>query len=211
LLLCNRLIQFGEPADAHLAGRDNSGSVMTKSVKPPAAASPQGGAASAPPQAATNEAVARLAITYTLIALYVLPLILLFITWSIGGFIENRALTNVSLAINTQYVASARSALGTIAMPFVTAYAVLGAQTGRKIPTETVCLFLVLVGFWVGSMFLKAFVDPIAAQVLQNLTSQDQTLLQAQRDALTESLSAYPRELLVYISLLLGITQNVKR
>ncbi len=149
-------------------------------------------------------------ICYTLLGLYAIPLFLILATFAASnGFTETSKFIDFGLALVALYSADTRETLGTFVVPFVTAYAVADAQGKGKVAAKTVWLFGTLTTLFLLSVVAYCAVHTRVDVMLGQTSVDGETLLKSRGEFLSIS-SAYVKELLVYISLVIGISQARK-
>ena len=148
-----------------------------------------------------------LVICYSLLFLYALPLIVIIAAFAMSGWFSSESpLIEFSISLAALYASEVRESLGTFVVPFVTAYAVAGVQKSDRLEARTTWLFLTLTLLFLmaivvnGAIRLK--VDVMIAQTgfakAVSIEAKDNLLLMSK---------AYVKEILVYISLLIGISR----
>lgn len=153
-----------------------------------------------------------LIVAYTLIALYAIPIFVLLAAFALSsGFSEGSASLDFSIALSGIYFTSTRDALGTFVVPFVTAFSVrqISGQQG-KYSKQTMALFFVLVVLFLLSMFANAIMQMRWDSFLAQVEEANAEILKGAKDKLLGVTEAYVKELLAYISLLLGVTQATR-
>lgn len=153
-----------------------------------------------------------LIVAYTLIALYSIPVVVLLGAFLIsGGFQQGGFALDFSVALAGIYFASTREALGTFVVPFVTAFSA-GQISGKedKYSKKTLTLFFVLVALFLISMFSYAIISMRWESFLAQLDEANDAILRNAKSQLLGMSSAYVKESLAYISLLLGVTQATR-
>jgi len=159
---------------------------------------------SVPPR--TKALVAQSAsVQLTLLTLYALPLLLFLIAaGTSGGFLYKSNFLLLTLQVTTQYLESLRESFATFVIPFVTAYSAAGPKRDGTGGLGQLALFFILAALLVVSIVLLGFLNvrsndfslifELEPEAIKTLYEHEQTLL-----------TAYTKELLVYISLLIGI------
>lgn len=153
-----------------------------------------------------------LIVAYTLIALYSIPVLVLLISFLLsGGFQQGSFALDFSVALAGIYFTATRDALGTFVVPFVTAFSVgqISGEEGRY-SKKTMALFFVLVLLFILSMLCYAIINMRWESFLAQLNEANTTILKNAKDQLLGVSSAYVKESLAYISLLLGVTQATR-
>lgn len=142
----------------------------------------------------------------TLLILYCLPLgLLLIATCTSWGFTGQSSFLEMTLTVTTQYFDQLREAFATFVVPFVTAYAVAGSEPNDLRGLRPLALFFILVAMVSTAILLLGFLDSRQESFEHNLELSS-------RDARTEFIHAqsllisYIKEVLTYISLILGIS-----
>lgn len=151
-----------------------------------------------------------LILAYTLIALWVLPMVLLLSAiLESSGFSGPSFYTDMSVGVVGVYLEPVRTALASFVVPFVAAYSISEVQEGKKINTQTLTMFFILVAVFLLAVIVAALLRVNEDRFLQSVTvtmSVD-TKLEALYGEVLELITAYVKESLVYISLILGISQ----
>jgi hypothetical protein len=159
------------------------------------------------PRAARASAlVARSApVQITLLTFYSLPLLLSLIgAVTSRGFLDQSSFLTLALQITTQYIESLRESFATFVIPFVTAYAAAGARREEAGGLGSNALFFVIASLLLVSIFLLGLLNVRSEDFFQifELKPEAVKTLYDREKAL---LAAYTKELLVYISLLIGV------
>jgi hypothetical protein len=145
-------------------------------------------------------------VCYALLMLYALPLIvILFAFVSSDWFTKSSALISFSMSLASLYASNVRETLGTFIVPFVTAYAVAGVQKGNRLEARTLWLFVTLIGLFLMSIVVYSAIQTKVDTMLGQTSVPKPDRLAAKNQFLSMSAS-YVKELLVYISLLIGIS-----
>jgi len=148
-----------------------------------------------------------LVVCYVLLTLYALPLfIVLFAFLVSSGFTVSSRSIDFSIALAGLYASEIRETLGTFVIPFITAYAVAGVQKERRVEARTLWLFFSLTTLFLISVVVYSAVQT-QIDVMLSQTALDADRMMESKDNFLNMSSAYVKELLVYISLLIGITQ----
>lgn len=144
-----------------------------------------------------------------LFMLYALPLFIIGITAiASSGFTEASGLVEFSVALSGVYLGPTRDTLGTFVVPFITAYAATSLHKGIGIERETMGIFIVLVALFVLAALVFCEVQMHADILVGQLNTINQEVLKGVDEKLKNMSEAYIKEILGYISLLLGITQT---
>jgi hypothetical protein len=152
------------------------------------------------------------AIVFTLLGLYSLPLFVLLVTFIVtAGFSEASVWSEFAISLSGIYLSPLRDTLGTFAVPFITAYAVTTVQKDTSVAPDTLRLFYTLVLLLVVAITTYCVTDMRVSVLLSQLMEGDADKLEKFKERLLGISSAYVKELLVYISLLLGITGTKRR
>lgn len=148
-----------------------------------------------------------LTICYTLLALYALPLIVILVTFvASDGFSISSPAISFSMALAGLYASDVRETLGTFVVPFIMAYAVAGAQKDARIESRTLWLFFTLAALFVASIIVYCAITTSVNTMLAQSDEGTEAVISSRQNFLAMS-EAYVKELLVYISLLIGISQ----
>ena len=148
-----------------------------------------------------------LVVCYVLLALYSLPLIVILTTFVISdGFTKSSSTIEFSMALAGLYASDVRETLGTFVVPFIMAYAVAGAQKNDRIEARTLWLFFSLAILFVVSIVVYCAVTTRIDLMLSQTSANKEFVIESKRQFLSMSAS-YVKELLVYISLLIGISR----
>jgi hypothetical protein len=160
--------------------------------------------------AAANKALSQLAgsssVQLTLLTLYSLPLALLLLaTMTSRGYTMESSFLRVTIIVSSKYFHQLRDAFATFVVPFVTAYSATSrdpsAQGGLKAGT----LFFILVGILCAAILLLGTVEANELDFIKNLNMKGTDA----KDAFTlvdGLLTSYVKEVLTYVSLVLGIS-----
>lgn len=148
-----------------------------------------------------------LTICYALLALYALPLIVLLVTFIASDWYTTSSPTiSFSMALAGLYASDVRETLGTFVVPFIMAYAVAGVQKDGRIEARTLWLFMTLALLFLMSIMVYCAVTTRIDVMLGQTDASAEDVLASRENFLAMS-RAYVKELLVYISLLIGISQ----
>jgi hypothetical protein len=148
-----------------------------------------------------------LTICYALLALYALPLIVLLATFVASNWYTQSSPTiEFSMALAGLYASDVRETLGTFVVPFIMAYAVAGVQKDGRIEARTLWLFVTLALLFLVSIIVYCAVTTRIDVMLGQTDASPEDVLASREHFLAMS-RAYVKELLVYISLLIGISQ----
>lgn len=148
-----------------------------------------------------------LVICYVLLGLYSLPLLVILATFVLSdGFTKSSPVIEFNMALAGLYASDVRETLGTFVVPFIMAYAVAGVQRSGRVQARTLWLFLVLVVLFVISIIVYCAVTTRIDLMLSQTSVAPAFVMESKKQFLLIS-SSYVKELLVYISLLIGISQ----
>lgn len=152
-----------------------------------------------------------LLVTSLLFLLYALPLLIIGVTAvASSGFSEASSLVEFSVALSGVYLGPTRDTLGTFVVPFITASAATSIHKGAGIERETKVIFIVLVVLFVLSALVFCEVQMHADILVHQLNTENQESLKGVDEKLKNMSESYIKEILGYISLLLGISQTSK-
>jgi hypothetical protein len=126
------------------------------------------------------------------------------------GFTISSSWIEFSIALSGIYLTPIRDALGACVVPFITAYAVTSIQQDTKIEIETRVLFLSIVGIFLLSILAYCAIKMRIDVFLGQLSATNQTELSGVKVKLLSMAESYVKEVLAYISLLLGISKSSK-
>ena len=144
-------------------------------------------------------------ITYPMLFVYFLPILVIWVAaWHSGMFVNDSALLYYARAITGPFYDSFRASLGTIVLPFVTAYAVKDRLTNHRVPGETLFLFCILLAIFLGVTLLYGVIDLHRQTLLratQTIDGRDVSVYVIFRD----TAMTYAKETVGYIALVLGI------
>lgn len=164
-------------------------------------------------RSATHAPVARRAlavglqsapIQLTLLGLYALPLLLTLLgTVTSSGFTHPSAVLDLALQVTLQYIENLRELFAMFVVPFVTAYAA-GSARNDSGGLGTVPLFFMLCCLLLTAIVLTGLLnarEDAFFRIQERSPEEVLDLYNRQK----ELIAAYTKELLVYISLLLGV------
>lgn len=145
-------------------------------------------------------------VCYALLFLYALPLIVILIAFISSDWFKASSPTIVfSMSLAGLYASEIRETLGTFVVPFVTAYAVAGVQKGGRLEPRTIWLFFTLVLLFLISVVVYSAIDQKVVTMLSQTSVGKDEAQEAKVHFISMSKS-YVKELLVYISLVIGIS-----
>ncbi|MDH5833396.1 hypothetical protein [Luteimonas kalidii] len=148
-----------------------------------------------------------LTICYVLLGLYALPLIVLLATFIASDWYTRSSPTiTFSMAIAGLYASDVRETLGTFVVPFIMAYAVAGVQKDGRIEARTIWLFATLTFLFLLSIVVYCAITTRVDVMLGQTDALPEVVSKSREHFLAMSRD-YVKELLVYISLLIGISQ----
>lgn len=154
-----------------------------------------------------------LLVLFSLLALYVLPLLLITISYlTTSGFVApgTGELFGLSIALTKMYLGPTRETLGTFVVPFITAYAVSKIQKGTGFERDTKIIFFSMVVIFLLSAAVYCVIHTDVDMLLANMGTADQVALKDAKLKLLQMPESYVKEVLAYISLLLGISHSKK-
>lgn len=177
---------------------------------PEAAGAGAPGSSSAPGESPENDAKHRIIgsapVQITLLALYSLPLILLALTpFASGGYLEPSVFVEATFKVVARYVAELRDAFAVFVVPFVTAMSSGrwdGAAKGGLKPIHTFFIFIAMLTL---SIVLHAYIGTKGGAVASIQVVEPDKAQENVESALA-ILNTYTKEVLTYISLLLGVS-----
>lgn len=152
-----------------------------------------------------------LLILISLLALYILPLIIITITYVMSSSFTtpgSGVFFGYSIALTKIYLGPMRETLGTFVVPFITAYAVSSIQKGMGFERDTKIIFFLMVAAFLLAIIVYCMMDTGVNQLLAESMINDQTELKETRIKLLQMPESYIKETLAYISLLLGISHS---
>lgn len=145
-------------------------------------------------------------ITYPLLVAYFLPVIVIYLVALGTDYFANntKGYLEFAQAIAGPFFDTVRTTMGAIFVPFVMAYAVKDRQVGDPIPVSTLTIFSVFLGFFMASTILYGLVE------WREVTLRRSTFTVAGKSVdpyqvFLNTASAYARESLTYLALVLGI------
>lgn len=142
----------------------------------------------------------------TLLTLYSFPLFLIVGSmFTSRGFALESDFVMIAFRVTTQYVDSLRESFATFVIPFVTAFSSVGSARFDTPGLSPLKLFFVLVSLLAVAILALAFLNVREQTFLASLPVDPIKGAALFADGRTV-LSAYIKELLTYISLLLGIS-----
>lgn len=142
----------------------------------------------------------------TLLTLYSFPLFLIVGSmFTSRGFALESDFVMVAFRVTTQYVDSLRDSFATFVIPFVTAFSSVGSARFETPGLSPLKLFFVLVSLLAVAILALAFLNVREQTFLASLPIDPVDGAALFVDGQT-MLAAYIKELLTYISLLLGIS-----
>lgn len=150
-----------------------------------------------------------LLISYTLLLIYSLPMLVLLAAFALSsGFSASSPWLEFSVSLSGIYFTTTRDALATFVVPFITAFSVGRVESGTSIHRRTLVLFFVLVALFLLSMLSYSLVTMHIETFVQQLNTASSDALKQIKQQLLDVCSAYVKETLAYISLLLGVAQS---
>jgi hypothetical protein len=149
-----------------------------------------------------------LLVAYTLLLLYALPVLVLLLAFALSsGFTVASPWLDFSVSLSGIYFTETRDALGTFVVPFVTAFSVGRLPARESYHPQTLVMFFVLVLLFVLSMLAYSLVNMRAEAFVAQLDESAGEVLKQIKQRLLDVSTAYVKESLAYISLLLGVAQ----
>ena len=144
-------------------------------------------------------------ITYPMLFVYFLPILVIWIAaWHSGLFVNDSALLYYARAITGPFYDGFRASLGTIVLPFVTAYAVKDRLANHRVPGETLFLFIILLAIFLGVTLLYGVIDHHRSTLLRATETIDGHTVNVY-EIFRDTAMTYARETVGYIALVLGI------
>lgn len=153
-----------------------------------------------------------LAITFTLLFIYTIPLILIItiFIWSQFSNVSADAYELIT-QLSGIYLGTTRETIGTFLVPFVTAYAISDIQyENTELKKGTIIILYTMIIIFVFSIFAYSIIQIKLGTWMSNLDVTDINTLETMKNNLIDMSKSYLKETLAYISLLLGIS-HVKR
>lgn len=148
-------------------------------------------------------------VTYTMLALYALPLfVIAIVAFATEGFSRSTLGLDFTISIAGVFMSPTRDALGTFVVPFIMAYSVTTVRRGSGMEHEALQLFVLLVALFLLSLCTHCIVDMRLDQLIHQLKTDDQDRLHEIRQNLPALTQAYIKETLAYVSLILGISRT---
>lgn len=148
-----------------------------------------------------------LVVCYVLLLLYALPLIVILAAFVVSDwFTASSPMIEFSMALAGLYALDVRPTLGTFVVPFVTAYAVAGVQKNDRLEAKTMWLFFTLTLLFLMSIVVYGAIQLRVDQMIGQ-TSQSKVISTDAKENFLSMSVAYVKELLVYISLVIGISR----
>ncbi len=142
----------------------------------------------------------------TLLVLYSLPLILLIYSAVVTSDFKYESRTmEVTLQIVTQYVETLREAFATFVIPFVTALAAGRWSNSTEGGLKPLHLFFILVAILLSAIVILAYMNASSSDIQESLNLSPEEASSQVKQAIGIA-SSYVKELLIYISLLLGVS-----
>lgn len=162
------------------------------------------------PAATESREAARLTssapVQLTLLFLYSLPLLMLLCSaFASRGFKNDSSLLLVTLDVVSQYAETLREAFATFVIPFVTALAAGRWSASTRGGMNPMQIFFVLVILLLIAIGMLAYIHAQEARIMQSLPISDDLAVQKIKEAL-DLVTSYVKEVLTYISLLLGVS-----
>lgn len=175
-------------------------------------------------------------VIYCLLGIYILPIIILLLAFAMShGFSCPNVMIDFTLALSPIFQSQLRNALGTIVVPFVTALATSQRQLSlscqdkpiesnkkfrkkntsqdknidkNKSTTSRYRLFIVLVILFFLTLISYGVTQMRSSTLIQQLSETDPEKLNSIKEFLKNMTESYMKELLAYISIVLGISKS---
>lgn len=142
----------------------------------------------------------------TLLALYSLPLFLLALTpFASDGYLEPSVLVDATFKVVARYVAELRDAFAVFVVPFVTAMSSGRWDGDAKGGLKPIHTFFIFIAMLTLSIVLHAYIDTKGGAVAEIQTTEPDKATENVETALA-ILNTYTKEVLTYISLLVGVS-----
>jgi hypothetical protein len=148
------------------------------------------------------------AIVYSLLFVYSIPLLFIFLALYTTDFFAARDNTvYMADAISGSFFSLFRDTFGSIIVPMITAYSIPTRQPDQPISSQTLRLFFTLIGIFLLTVILYAVItyhqDALARF---NEVGDDGKLIKDIPKAFFTTITAYGKESLAYVALLLGLS-----
>lgn len=145
-------------------------------------------------------------ITYPLLGVYFLPVAMMgYAAWMGNALMDSAHSVPLAEAVSGAFSDHLRTTLGTIMMPFITAYAVDPRLADGRIPGSTVVLFAALLGGLLLVTALYGYVEYQRAELSRaamEVGGKETNVY----ELLGATLLTYAKETLGYVALVLGVT-----
>jgi len=147
-------------------------------------------------------------ITYSLLGIYVLPLLfILFSLYSTDFYSLQNNTVYVADAVSGNFFSLFRDTFGSIIVPLVTAYSLPDRQPNSPVPKQTLALFFTLAGFFLLVVILYGVIKYYEIPLQKfNVADDAGKIIKDVPKVFFDTILAYAKETLAYIALILGIS-----